>query len=85
MKAYQELEEIIIWEYGFQIGVGEREEVAGYDLDIHQTTRNVWRALAKRNAFAELRQLPEEWQRFELLHLMTLDAMEDALELRAVN
>lgn len=77
MHTYDELKTIISWDYSFQIGVGERDEVEGYDIDVDATARNAWKAMAKRGVLDRIKAMPEEWQRFESLHLSALEYLDE--------
>ena len=77
MHTYTELKTILDWEYRFQLYVGERDEVEGYDIDIDATARNAWKAMANSGLLKRLKNMPEEWERFESLHISALEYMEE--------
>lgn len=77
MKTYEELKQILAWEWDYQLHLGERDAVEGYDIDTEASARNAWRAMAKRGIFVHIKAMPEEWQRFESLHLSALEYMDE--------
>lgn len=77
MKTYEELKHILAWEWDYQDRMEEREPWEGYRIDIEATARNAWRAMVKSGTLAKIKAMPEEWQRFESLHLSALEYMDE--------
>jgi hypothetical protein len=71
MRTYDELKTIIGWDYS------EDDMPEGYDLDIDATARNAWRDMAKRGVLDRIKAMPEEWERFESLHLAALEYLDE--------
>lgn len=77
MKTYKEVKEIVAWEWDYQLRIGERDPFDGYEIDIEGTARNAWRAMSKRGVLTDIKVMPEEWQRFETLHMVTPEYLDE--------
>ena len=69
MSVYDTVKNVILYEWN-----ETRDQYdSGHELQLEQTSRKVWRYLAKRNTLRQIRTMPEQWQREEAAHLATLD------------
>jgi hypothetical protein len=71
--TYEAVNECLSFEIDFQIRYEEADWSDYLPIDYEATARRVWKWMKRMNILAEIKNIPEQWERDELTHLSVLD------------